>query len=850
VRGPATVRILKGQTTGSFDLVGDTLGIDTLSVASALGYVVAGSPTVYMVDSLHVRPYSYPGVTNYTITPPWAVTAYAYDPADGQTRPLVKPLRVSLTSGNPATFTLDSGAVTIDSGQYYSYNHPDTLRFRGVDNVGARIFSTAPGSTPDSSNLIKVLPTPLQLNRGYPYTVGRGLRELNNSVSLVGGVAPSAVAVTLQRYNRAVDSLSTGTVTIPQGQSTSGYFELLAIDSTGTDSITASAAGYVAAKLSISPEAASLIQGGIPATRLTTDLPYTPLVYTGTRSRTTLKPFSPVSVTVVSTNPNVILIDSAGGTISTRGDTAVTLVDTTRTYGGVRVRFVGSGSARLQYSATGFATDSTPLVTVTGPTLHLSTGNQNVGVGQLLPGQYVYVDNPVTGTPLVVQLLKSDSLQPAASQAFTLSASSVTIPVNSTISNTFEIQGNSIGSAALTARAPAYSQSSALVSVSQPKLVVSPKNLSLAVGQVPYSVYAYTADQSGTTHIVAAALAVNDTSRAPTVVQPDSLVLQVPARLSSTSVGLRGFVKGTAPVIFTAVGYSPDTVVVAVDTGQLSLVNPPNGLGPGQVATQMYVQLSYTTAAAVVVNLASDNPNVLTVPSTVMIPANNSYAYFTVTGVGVGMANVSATATGVKPAAVVAVRISMPKFAVSLASTSNAGQKATVTVYAEDSLGNTRNLASLLTVSLASTNPNHAVFDSATIHIPPGTYYASTGVVFDTAGTYTITASLPTGGGYTPGTATTTTTGALVRMIAPTSFSPVSVTIKAGQYVTWQNNDAVTHTATSDLAGFNTGNIAPGASNWAYFGTTGTYYYHCTYHGTAGNGTAFGTGMVGVVIVQ
>jgi len=847
VSGPDSVRIIKGQTSASFNIVGDSLGTDAIFITRATGYVVTPDTLVYTVGPIHVRPYTYPSVTNYTISAPTVVTAVVVDSANGYAFPLVAPLRVTLTSSKPAEFTLDSGAVTIDSGLTYSYTHPDTLRFRGVDTVGARILSSAPGSTPDSSNVIKVFPTPLQLNRGYPYTVGRGLREPNNSVSLVGGVAPSAVAVTLQRYNRAVDSLSTGTVTIPQGQTTSGSFELLAIDSTGTDSITASAAGYVTTKLTISPEAASLIQGGIPATRLTTDLPYTALVYTGTRSRTILKPFSTVSVTVVSTNPNVVLIDSAGGTISPRGDTAVTLVDTTRTYGGVRVRFVGSGSARLLYSAgPGFATDSTPLVTVTGPTLHLSTGNQNVGVGQLLTGQYVYVDNPVTGTPLVVQLLKSDSLQPAASQAFTLSASSVTIPVNSTGSNTFEIQGNAIGSAVLTARAPAYSQSTGTVSVSQPKLVVSPKNLTLTVGQVPYSVYVYTADQSGATHIVAAPLAVNDTSRASTVVQPDSLVLQVPARLSSTSVGLQGFVKGTAPVIFTAAGYSPDTVVVAVDTGQLSLVNPPNGLGPGQISTnQMYVQLTYTTAAGVVVNLASNNPNVLTVPSTVTIPANNSYAYFAVTGVGVGTANVTATATGVKPAAAVPVRISMPKFVVSLASISNAGQKATITVSAADSLGTTRTLTSPLTVSLASTNPNHAVFDSATVHIPTGSSSVSTGVVFDTAGTYTITAALPTGGGYTPGSATTTTTGALVRMIAPTSFSPASVTIKAGQYVTWRNDDGIAHTTTSNAGvtpAWSSGNLLPGGTYQVYFGTPGTYGYYCAIHGAAL--------MSGTVIVQ
>src|SRR5205807_2325191 len=61
VRGPATVRILPNQTTAYFNLVGDTLGIDTLSIASAPGYLVAGGSLLYQVDSLHVRPYSYPG---------------------------------------------------------------------------------------------------------------------------------------------------------------------------------------------------------------------------------------------------------------------------------------------------------------------------------------------------------------------------------------------------------------------------------------------------------------------------------------------------------------------------------------------------------------------------------------------------------------------------------------------------------------------------------------------------------------------------------------------------------------------------------------------------------------------
>jgi hypothetical protein len=205
VSGPDSVRIIKGQISASFNIVGDSLGTDTIFITRATGYVVTPDTLVYTVGPIHVRPYTYPGVTNYTISPPTVVTAVVVDSATGYAFPLVAPLRVTLASSKPAEFTLDSGAVTIDSGLTYSYTHPDTLRFRGVDTVGARILSSAPGSTPDSSGLIKVFPTPLQINRAYPGTVGRGLREPFNTVSLVGGAAPGPVAVTLQRANRAVD---------------------------------------------------------------------------------------------------------------------------------------------------------------------------------------------------------------------------------------------------------------------------------------------------------------------------------------------------------------------------------------------------------------------------------------------------------------------------------------------------------------------------------------------------------------------------------------------------------------------------------------------------------------------
>lgn len=843
VRGPASVRILPGQTSAYYNLVGDTLGTDTLSVDTVAtpGYVVSGSPIVYRVDPLHVRPFNYPGVTNYTIGAPYAVTAYAYDSVDGQARPLVAPLRVNLTSGNPATFTLDSAAVTIDSGQYSSVNHPDTLRFVGVDTIGARIFASAAGASPDSSNLIKVFPTPLAIQLGYPYVLGRGLRARNNYVYVVGGNVPDTVKVALQRFDPTLDTLTADTVKILKGQSTSQYFEIWALDSSRTDSIVATAPGYVPAKLNITPQPVSLVQGGLPGTRLTTDPPYRATVYTATRSRTTLNPFAPVNVTVVSTDPAVMQIDSASS-VNASGDTAVVVVDSARGYAYVRVIFVGSGSARLRYSSAGFLGDSTPLVTVTGPTLHLSQGaNQTVGVGQLLsasPSQYVTVDNPVQGSPLVVQLLKSDSTLPPANQAFTVSTTSVTIPVGATTSNTFEVQGNSIGAAVLTARATGYSQATSNVSVGQPRLSLSTATLNVSVGQAPAQVTVYAVDQTGSTRYVAAALAVGDTSGNPAIASSDSLAFQIGARQYFKTIGVRGFVKGSTQIIFSAPGYTPDTLVVQVDTAQLVLNSAPNGLGAGQVApSQMYVSLPYSQAAdSVTVNLVSSDPAVLTVPAQVIIPKGTNYAYFPVTGVGVGIANVTATAVNAKPATAVPVRISRPRFQVSLSGATNAGQKTTVTVSAQDSLGTARTPSAPLTVTLVSSVPGHTLFDSATIHIPTNTYYASTGVVFDTAGSYTLTAS---NAAYTSGNATTTTTGALV-LIADFSFTPQTVTITKSQFVTWRNTGAATHTATDDASTWNTGNIAASGQATAYFPTAGTYTYHCNFH----------PGMTGTVVVN
>ena len=73
------------------------------------------------------------------------------------------------------------------------------------------------------------------------------------------------------------------------------------------------------------------------------------------------------------------------------------------------------------------------------------------------------------------------------------------------------------------------------------------------------------------------------------------------------------------------------------------------------------------------------------------------------------------------------------------------------------------------------------------------------------------------------------------------SYAPNPVSMRVGQTVVWRNADSITHTATQDGAGFNTGTVAAGATSAAtMMSTAGTFTYHCTIH----------PGMVGTINVQ
>lgn len=85
------------------------------------------------------------------------------------------------------------------------------------------------------------------------------------------------------------------------------------------------------------------------------------------------------------------------------------------------------------------------------------------------------------------------------------------------------------------------------------------------------------------------------------------------------------------------------------------------------------------------------------------------------------------------------------------------------------------------------------------------------------------------GYGSSPSTAPTKTAPNTVA-ISNYSFSPATMTVAKGTVITWQNNDAVGHSSTSNSGAWDTGILAQGGSATTAFSTSGTFPYHCSAH--------------------
>jgi plastocyanin len=245
------------------------------------------------------------------------------------------------------------------------------------------------------------------------------------------------------------------------------------------------------------------------------------------------------------------------------------------------------------------------------------------------------------------------------------------------------------------------------------------------------------------------------------------------------------------------------------------------------------------------------------IPATVTVPAGADTATFTVQTLPVSTAG-TATVTGIdkygySSAADLTVNVPtvhLTGFTISPASvTGGSTAKGTLTVSANAPTGGFAITLSTMQsfVQVPMTATVAAGSKTATFTIKTSSV-SSTSVATITASDvndYVLSAKLMV-----------TPPATIISMTSSLTFSPQSVTAPAGSIITWSNAAVMEHTATSDVSGqgINSGAVAPGNTySWTIptNAASGTkFFYHCQFHGSAGNGHSLGSGMAGVITVK
>jgi plastocyanin len=130
--------------------------------------------------------------------------------------------------------------------------------------------------------------------------------------------------------------------------------------------------------------------------------------------------------------------------------------------------------------------------------------------------------------------------------------------------------------------------------------------------------------------------------------------------------------------------------------------------------------------------------------------------------------------------------------------------------------------AIIVVIALAAAACSNAASPTAPPAAAPSTGAAPSTEAAPSTGTAASTAaSLP------PASAASSSNAVSIK---DTAFNPTTITVKAGDKVTWTNNDGFAHTVTLDDNSVDSGNLTPGATFANTFAAAGTFAYHCKIH--------------------
>ena len=333
---------------------------------------------------------------------------------------------------------------------------------------------------------------------------------------------------------------------------------------------------------------------------------------------------------------------------------------------------------------------------------------------------------------------------------------SVTVPQGSTTANA-TVTPTGAGSTSITATAAGFTQGTATVNVANIVITLSPNPLSMvanASGSLTINLSAPAGAGGQIINLASSNISVATVPPSVTVAPGSTTgnVTVTPATAGSTTITATatGFTAGAATV-------NVSSVLITLAPNPLSMVVNTSG--------SLTVNLSAPAGAGgQIINLASTNSSVATVPQTVTVSPGSTSANVTVTAVNAGSASILASGGPAFTAANATVNVT--KILITLTPNPlNMGNNATaqLTITLSTPAG-----ASGQVINLASSNTSVATVPLS-VTVPSGSTTVNATVTPGTAGNTTITASAA-GSAFTPG-ATTVNVANVAQILLPANMT-------------------------------------------------------------------------------
>lgn len=640
---PAAVTLKAGDTTGSFTYTSVGAGSTTLR-ASAATYTdgTASETTTSTAISLGTLPSLTLGTSQNL-----ALTLTQPAPAGG--------LTVALGSSNSSVVTV-TPSVSFAGGSTTPSVTPQIL---GKAFGTATITATASGYAPDARSVTLSATTSLTqdiaIARGYSVMATLSLSQ-----------APSSSLVfTLKSDNTAVATIP-GTVTLPSGQ-TSVTFSVYG-SGVGSTTIRASASGVSDVTSSVNVTGSASILNGSPAAML-----YTPATLALNSAA------APVSITLTSSNPGVLLLSSDP---ALPGTASITLTNVTGASATFYEQGQTQGTSMLTLSSTSYAT-VTSQVTVYGSTVLVQPGFPSP-ISSLANPATVYVTlGEVSGTAFIGPCVgyAASGVNSASLGCRLNPGVSISVPVLSATTATGTITSSPVvlaaGTQAATTTFQPVAAGTSVISVG-----TQPTGFTVPSGN-PYTAFIATVAQPtftlsnagvyapGVTTPVRLILPFTDTSTDGATVtvasgngslavlstDPDvlgSATLTLPGiHATLPTIYVQGLAAGSTTLTVSAPGYATNSSALNVTSGGVGFTSSSSislntsdapyivtlilNIGPGKSCYINAVTYCFLNPGTTLqIPMTTYDPNILTISSAITLPAGTAVATGTISGVGAG----------------------------------------------------------------------------------------------------------------------------------------------------------------------------------------------------------------------